>query len=202
MPTAETIIEILARGRDDAPAVAAVDRPALTYAGLRRQVAATLLALNRAGIGRGDPVAIVLPNGPEMAAAFVGVAAAATAAPLNPAYRSDELDFYLTDLGARALIVQAGAETPARAVAARHGIQVIELTVPNGAPAGVFELAAGNADAAVNGGPAGADDVALVLHTSGTTSRPEDRAAEPAEPRRVGRQHRPRDRAHRPPIAA
>jgi oxalate---CoA ligase len=172
MPTAETIIEILARGRDDAAAVAAVDRPPLTYAGLRRQVGATIAALNRFGIGRNDPVAIVLPNGPEMATAFIGVAAGATAAPLNPAYRSDELDFYLTDLGARALIVQAGAETPARAVAQRHGLQVIELTVPTGAPAGVFELAAGNAGAAVNGGPAGADDVALVLHTSGTTSRP------------------------------
>ena len=40
--------------------------------------------LNELGIGRGDRVAIVLPNGPEMATAFVAVASAATAAPLNP----------------------------------------------------------------------------------------------------------------------
>ncbi len=172
MPTAETIIELLGNGRDEAAAIAAVDRPSLTYDGLRRQVAATTAALNGFGIGRGDPVAIVLSNGPEMASVFVGVAAGATAAPLNPAYRPDEFDFYLSDLGARALIVQAGADTPARAVAARHGIRVIELAVPTGAPAGVFELTAGNAGATVNGGPAGAGDVALVLHTSGTTSRP------------------------------
>lgn len=56
--------------------------------------------LNALGLGRGDRVAIVLPNGPEMATAFVAVAAAASTAPLNPAYRADELDFYLTDIGA------------------------------------------------------------------------------------------------------
>ncbi len=172
MPTAQTIIELLANGSDEAAAIAAIDRPALTYAGLRRQVGATIGALNSFGIGRGDPVAIVLPNGPEMAAAFVGVAAGTTAAPLNPAYRSDEFDFYLSDLGAKALIVQAGSETPARPAAKRHGIQVIELTVPTGAPAGVFQLSADDGGAAVTGGPAGIDDVALVLHTSGTTSRP------------------------------
>ncbi len=172
MPTAETIIELLANGRDDAAAIATVDRPPLIYGDLRRQVASTIVRLNQAGIGRNDPVAIVLPNGPEMASAFVSVAAGATAAPLNPAYRSDEFDFYLTDLGAKALIVQAGVETPARALAHRHGVQVLELTVPTGAPAGVFELAAGNAGAPANAGAASADDVALVLHTSGTTSRP------------------------------
>jgi acyl-CoA synthetase (AMP-forming)/AMP-acid ligase II len=172
MPTAETIIELLAKGADEAPAIAAVDRPSLTYAELRRQVTRTIVALNLAGIGRNDPVAIVLPNGPEMATTFVGVAAGATAAPLNPAYRADEFDFYLTDLGAKALIVRADADTPARAVAQRHDIQVMGLTVPTGAPAGVFELAAANAGAAVTGGSASTDDVALVLHTSGTTSRP------------------------------
>jgi acyl-CoA synthetase (AMP-forming)/AMP-acid ligase II len=172
MSSAETIIELLANGRDDAAAIAAVDRPALSYAGLRRQVAATIAALRQIGIGRNDPVAIVLPNGPEMASAFVGVAVGATAAPLNPAYRSDEFDFYLTDLGARALILPAGADTPARGAAERHGVRLVEMSVPSGAPAGVFELAAANPDAAIGGGPAGPDDIALVLHTSGTTSRP------------------------------
>jgi acyl-CoA synthetase (AMP-forming)/AMP-acid ligase II len=168
----ETIIELLANGRDDAAAIAAVDRPALTYAGLRRQVAATIAALRRFGIARNDPVAMVLPNGPEMASAFVGIAAGATAAPLNPAYRSDEFDFYLTDLAARALILPAGADTPARAAAERHGVRLLELSVPSGAPGGVFELSAANPGAALGGGPAGPDDIALVLHTSGTTSRP------------------------------
>ena len=54
----------------------------------------------------------MLPNGPEMAAAFVAVACGATTAPLNPAYRADEFDFYLTDLGAKALLVAEGDGRP------------------------------------------------------------------------------------------
>src|SRR5687767_7032794 len=118
----ETIADLIGSGSDAAPAVLAVDRAALDYAGLHRQVRTTAEALRRAGIGRGDAVAIVLPNGPEMATAFVGIAAAAVAAPLNPAYRTDEFDFYLGDLEAKALIVGEGVATPAREVAARRGI--------------------------------------------------------------------------------
>jgi len=104
-----------------------------------------------------------------MASAFLGVATAATAAPLNPAYTEDEFAFYMDDLKARALIVMAGVETPARAAAARLGTRIVELTVAGGAPAGAFTLAGlAPAPARLNG----PDDVALVLHTSGTTSRP------------------------------
>ena len=41
-----------------------------------------------------DGASIVLPNGPEMATAFVAISAGATSAPLNPAYRAEELEFY------------------------------------------------------------------------------------------------------------
>ncbi|TJW74242.1 MAG: AMP-dependent synthetase, partial [Mesorhizobium sp.] len=75
----------LASGADDAPAILAPDRPTLTHGGLRQLVGATGAALHARGIGRGDRVAIVLPNGPEMATSFVAVAASASTAPLNPA---------------------------------------------------------------------------------------------------------------------
>jgi acyl-coenzyme A synthetase/AMP-(fatty) acid ligase len=65
------------------------------------------LRSNAQGVGRNDRVAIVLDNGPEMAVAFLCIAAGATAAPLNPAYRADEFEFYLSDLNARLLIVCA-----------------------------------------------------------------------------------------------
>ena len=48
-----------------------------------------------------------------MATAFLAVAAGAVAAPLNPTYRGEEFEFYLTDLSAKALIVEAGASGPA-----------------------------------------------------------------------------------------
>ena len=56
----------------------------------------------RPASGRNDRVAIVLDNGPEMAACFLACAAGATSAPLNPAYRAEEFEFYLTDLNAKA----------------------------------------------------------------------------------------------------
>ena len=59
------------------------DQP-LLHSQLWEQVTVTVPALNRLGVGRGDRVAIVLPQGPEMAVTFLAVAAGATAAPLNP----------------------------------------------------------------------------------------------------------------------
>src|ERR1700690_2969422 len=99
-----TLPGLLAAGRDEAAAIMASGAAALTYAGLRKLVGETIAALNAFGIGRGDRVAIVLPNGPEMATAFLAVASAATSAPLNPRYRREEFDFYLSDLHAKALL--------------------------------------------------------------------------------------------------
>ena len=67
----QTLAALLAAANPDAPAIGAPDRPWLTYAGLAAQTARTRAALHGAGVGRGDRVAIVLPNGPEMASAFV-----------------------------------------------------------------------------------------------------------------------------------
>jgi acyl-CoA synthetase (AMP-forming)/AMP-acid ligase II len=169
---ADTIHDLLARADAAAPALGEPERGWLSHGGLRDLVARTVAALNRMGIGRGDRVAIVLPNGPEMAAAFVAIAAGATTAPLNPAYKAEEFDFYLGDLDARALVVLDGMDSPALAVAARRGIPVLRL-VP-GEAAGAFTLDAPAAMAGTPGssGFAAAEDAALVLHTSGTTSRP------------------------------
>lgn len=167
-----TLNDLLAAGADEAVAIAAPGRPALDYRNLRALMAQTTQTLNQAGIGRNDRVAIVLPNGPEMATCFLACAAAVTSAPLNPAYRVDEFEFYLDDLQARALIVEQGSTSPAVQAARKLGIRLIELSVPEGAKAGQFVLAAGEAAACDHGGASGADDVAMILHTSGTTSKP------------------------------
>ena len=165
-----TLNALLTSGAASAPAIRALGRPALSYAGLRDLAAATIARLNGIGIGRNDRVAIVLPNGPEMAAAFIAIGAGATTAPLNPSYRADEFSFYLTDLKAKALVVQKGVATEARDVAAKLGVAVLEL-VP-GDHAGSFTLEGGSPAKASQPGAAEAGDIALVLHTSGTTARP------------------------------
>jgi oxalate---CoA ligase len=170
----ETIAQLISQGRPGNAAISAPGRPALTFDALQALAGRTVTALNRVGIGRGDRVAIVLPNGPEMATAFIAVAAGVASAPLNPAYRAEEFEFYLGDLHAKALLIQRGYDSPARAAAAERGVPIIELLpVPDGG-AGDFTLdtaALASAKPAA-GGMAAPDDVALVLHTSGTTSRP------------------------------
>ena len=107
-----------------------------------------------------------------MAVAFASIASFATCAPLNPSYRFDEFDFYLSDLKASALIVQTGTGSPAIAAAQKHSIPVVELTPAVDGPAGIFSLTV--TGGAPNQSPdfSRADENALVLHTSGTTARP------------------------------
>ena len=167
-----TTMSALLSGHDGAsPAIGAPGRPWLSYDGLRRLTDETRMALNSMGVGKSDRVAIVLPNGPEMATAFVTIAQCATTAPLNPAYREEEYDFYLSDLNAKALVVMEGDDGPAVAAATKAGMAIVWLSVPDGAPAGSFTLASDTRGMTPADEP-GPDDVALILHTSGTTSRP------------------------------
>ncbi len=174
MDHANTLTALFSGSPDAMTAILAPGAMPLTFGALRTQLADTLAALNNVGIGRGDRVAIVLPNGAEMALAFIAIAAASTSAPLNPSYRADEFEFYLTDLRAKALVVARGADSPAVTVAQKLSLPIIELIPTPDGGAGRFRLdtSALAPQAPALAGPATADDTALVLHTSGTTSRP------------------------------
>lgn len=169
------IYELLKSRADRYPdifAIAAPGRFAMTYQRLFRQAEEVVESLNNMGIGRGDRVGIVLPNGPEMAVSFLTVSAGATSAPLNPTYGAREFEFYLSDLGAKAVIVQAGTDSPVRGVANDLGIPTFELVPQPQVEAGVFTLEGERRPDPMHGGFTSTQDVALVLHTSGTTSRP------------------------------
>jgi acyl-CoA synthetase (AMP-forming)/AMP-acid ligase II len=170
-----TIAALLEAGADESPAVAAPEgvRP-LPYRELRALASRTVATLNALGIGRNDRVAIVLPNGPEMATAFACIGAGAATAPLNPGYRAEDLELHLGVLRAKALVVDAGEGTPALAVARRLGVPVLELKRDRERGAGAFTLAPRDrmGGTPARGGLAEPEDTALVLHTSGTTSRP------------------------------
>ncbi|MDJ0820446.1 MAG: acyl--CoA ligase [Paracoccaceae bacterium] len=166
-----TLKQLLADHPEATPAIGAPGRPWLSYGALRALSDEIRAQLRQQGVGAQDRVAIVLPNGPEMATAFITIAQAATTAPLNPSYREDEYAFYLEDLKAKALVVEAGYDGPALKAAQGLGLQVLRVAVAEGAAAGAFDLVGEGAEPAAAGEPA-ADDVALILHTSGTTSRP------------------------------
>ncbi len=171
----QTVHQILQQQSEQSPSATAIlapGRPPLDYHLLNLHIESIAGRLQAMGIGRGDRVAIVLPNGPEMACAFLGVATTATSAPLNPSYRDSEFDFYLADLNAKALMIDEGLDSPARKVARTRGLRIIDVAHKPEDAAGIFQLTGnpnGNPSAAEFAGP---DDVALVLHTSGTTSRP------------------------------
>ncbi len=171
----KTVIEILRKQSEHNPeavAIMAPGRAPLSYRALCLQVVETVKSLHALGIGRNDRVALVLPNGPEMATAFLGVASAATCAPLNPSYRASEFDFYLSDLNAKAIILPSDLDSPARETAKARGLPIIEASYNSEDAAGIFRLNGGGQTSISAPVFATPDDVAMVLHTSGTTSRP------------------------------
>ena len=176
MSEAMPVLELLKKATGEAVVMDAPGQASLSYGVLLDLVEKTVLTLNRNGIHRNDRVAIVLPNGPEMAASFVAVSCGATAAPLNPAYRKAEFDFYLSDLNAAVLVVEENSHSPSLESARELNIPVMQLTKRTSVTAGEFVLEPVDKiqqdKTVITPDFAGSDDVALVLHTSGTTSRP------------------------------
>ena len=156
----------------DAVAVLAPECEPLTYRGLDEVVRRIGAGLGRLGLRRGARVALVCSNGPQAATAFLGICAHAACAPLNPSYRASEFAFYLEDLRPSALVVESGLATEARGVGARLGIPVLELTPGAQGLAGDVALEGLDAREPDDAARPGPDDIAVLLHTSGTTSRP------------------------------
>src|SRR5208283_216266 len=139
MSASRTLESLFSAVPDATIALSAPSVPPLSFGRLRALVKDTIATLNGLGVGRGDRVAIVLPNGPEMAAAFIAIAQGSTAAPLNPAYKLDEFEFSMQDLKAKALVVEAGSASPAIEAARKLGVLVLTLT-PRAGGAGHFAL--------------------------------------------------------------
>jgi acyl-CoA synthetase (AMP-forming)/AMP-acid ligase II/acyl carrier protein len=172
---AESIEGLLAAQADrspEAPALLAEGKAVVTYARLHDQVKLFQGLLRAAGIGSNDRVAVVLPNGPGMAVTFLGVASAATCAPLNPTYAAPEFEFYLDDLDARAVIVPSNWDSPVREVARKRGIAILELTTNVASDGLTFGLDGLEGQLPIEAERAAPDAIALILHTSGTTARP------------------------------
>jgi acyl-CoA synthetase (AMP-forming)/AMP-acid ligase II/acyl carrier protein len=154
----------------DSISIISSSRPPLTYRDLFLQMGYVAERLNSMGLGRNDRIATVLPDGPEMAVTFISVASFATCAPLNPRYGAGELEFYLSDLNAKAIIVHSEIDSPAIEVAKSLHIPVIKLSPLS--EGGIFTLTGNEYSISKDINFAGPEDIALVLHTSGTTSRP------------------------------
>jgi acyl-CoA synthetase (AMP-forming)/AMP-acid ligase II len=122
------------------------------------------------GVKPGHRVAMVLPNGPEVVELLLAVAAlGATAAPMNPGYTQAEYRFYLSDLDPSLLLVQMGRSADVRSAA--NGLTIADVTV-GGQCRARLSVAGVEATAERAFAAGSAQDVALLLHTSGTTKQP------------------------------
>ena len=158
--------------REERSAIAIPESAAITFADLVAESEICALALDDLGVRRNNRVGILLPNSPATITTFIGVTSRATAAPLNPAYGAAEFEFYLADLNVKALMIDSASDSVARRVAKDHGIPVIDVA-PLAAGSARFSGSPGKRNEAVLARDAvQIDDVALVLHTSGTTSKP------------------------------
>jgi acyl-CoA synthetase (AMP-forming)/AMP-acid ligase II len=163
------IATLLDQGATDKAALLVPDGPTLTYGRMRELTEQVAIALVSQGVKPGDRVAMVFPNGPEAVLLFLATSMIGVCCPLNPGYKEDEFRFYLEDTGARFLLVPPGEAAAARQAMPAGG-KVIEVELD----------AAGRLQLTNHGAPARIDSIdavdpeatALVLHTSGTTSRP------------------------------
>jgi acyl-CoA synthetase (AMP-forming)/AMP-acid ligase II/acyl carrier protein len=165
--------ELQAKQHPDQPVIFSPDRPPLTSARLYAHICEIVQHLNQAGIGRGQRVGIVLPDGPELALAIWSVASGATTATFRTSMRAEEFKLLFQRTRICAVICEQGSDTPARTVAAELGLFIIELVPLTAQEAGLFRLIIPDRqETPVESGFAQIDDIAWVASTSGTTGQP------------------------------
>jgi acyl-CoA synthetase (AMP-forming)/AMP-acid ligase II len=181
-------ITSLVNGADGDIALSVPGGISITYKRIRELIQQTSNELLQAGVEPGDRVALAFPNSPEAVVFFLAAAAIGTACPLNPAYTETEFRFYLEDTGASFLVVPPNDGAPARK-ALPPGAHLLEaeitaegLHINNGTsltPSPTLPTRGRERSSATKGREGSSatrgreeNDVALVLHTSGTTSRP------------------------------
>ena len=138
-----------------------------TYAEFDAAAARVATLLERAGVEPGDRVGLMLPNTPAFALAFYGIMyRGAVAVPMNPLLKAREVSYYLSNSGAKALFATPAFAEEATAGAAEVGAECWVVD-----DAGLKKLIA---DLPEQDSPVecGDHDVAVILHTSGTTGKP------------------------------
>ena len=148
----------------------APNRNPLSFNELHQKLEKVRNNFDNLSINRSDPVAIVLPNGPDLGFLFIACSCFAISAPLNPNYSKNEFKFYLSDLKAKFLIVDPDLKTEASKAAFELGITIINLSFEQNI--GSLKLTKNNGDSFIKTINDYDNDTSLLLHTSGTTSKP------------------------------
>ncbi len=169
--TKNTLNELILSINKDNVFIQSPDEKEITYGELLNYIEDTYFKLCSLKIKKEDKIAIVLGNGSFMACTFIAIAANYTSCPLNPSYTKEEFKFYYDDLKVKAVIMEENKSVDAKEAANELGIKVINLkreNISNDIALDINNIK--NKDKYL---PLSTeDDIAMVLHTSGTTSRP------------------------------
>ena len=159
---------IFSSQKDTNIALTSEDNSPLLYKDLKALADRISRQLSANNISNKDRAAIILPNGPYMASSFLAISSYMSAAPLNPNYKADEYEFYLNDLKPKIVLVEPNSSNYVVGIAKKLKIPVCEIKIKKNQPTGFFDLFNDKSDYI----EPEENDEALVLHTSGTTSRP------------------------------
>jgi long-chain acyl-CoA synthetase len=144
-----------------------LDDVEVSYGALAQGTAQLAGVLAERGIGPGDSVGVMLPNVPYFPVAYYGVLRlGAAVVPMNVLLKGREVEYYLEDSGAKALIAWHGFEEEARVGAAAAGVELIVVEP------GEFEALMGAAEPVLEVADRDEQDTAVILYTSGTTGSP------------------------------
>jgi len=164
----QIVLKMFQDHNDDNVALTSETNSKLLYGELKLFVNKISRQLAGNGITNKDRAAIILPNGSYMASSFLAISSYMSAAPLNPAYKTNEYEFYLKDLSPKIVIVEPNSKNNVIEVAKKLKIPICEIKIQKDSPPGLFDLFEKSSEYSLPE----ENDEALVLHTSGTTSRP------------------------------
>lgn len=126
-------------------------------------------ALRNCGVTPGDRIAVQVDKSPEALALYVAcVRAGAVYLPLNTAYTASEVDYFVGDAEPRLVVCRPSAQAEIATIAAKVGGR--SETLGTAGDGSLLELASGQSET-FEDYPAGPDDLAAILYTSGTTGR-------------------------------
>ena len=168
-----SLINILKNDNPNNKAIVVPNGNSFTYAELIENVNLLIKQLITFGIQKNDRIAIYLTNKPETIITFLAISEIATAAPLNPSYTANEVKFYMEDTNAKYLITSDEANDNEALLGCPETANQITIKYDEGKfnliPKNKLNNKSNNKNLSKNNNP---NDIALILHTSGTTSKP------------------------------
>ncbi|KAJ3693020.1 hypothetical protein LUZ60_012115 [Juncus effusus] len=159
----------------DRRAISVTSKFEVTHSRLQELIDSAAAVLRSAGVSAGDVVALTFPNSIELVIMFLAIIKArATAAPLNSAYTQEEFEFYLSDSESKLLLTDSQGNNFAQKAASKLNIPHSTVSLPDPTTQIQISLPPKTQNGSAQNGSDQNDqsDVALFLHTSGTTSRP------------------------------